>query len=251
MAGHRVRTLGIDLSANPLKTGACEVDWDAGTVRLLPRPTEDEALVEAVQRADLTGIDIPLGWPDAFVDAVTAHHRGDDWPPVDLPPPVDRVALSYRATDLASIERGARPLSVSTDRIGVATMRGARLQHLLHHAGAEVDRSGTRGAIAEVYPAAALRHWGLTRSGYKGRANASVCRALAAEVASGCGRLADAVATCLTDCDDDALDAFLCAVIARAVLQGQTTRPDEDQLPVARREGWIHAPTGELAAIVA
>lgn len=246
-----MRTLGIDLSANPAKTGACEIDWDAGTVRLLARPTEDDALVEAVQQADLTGIDIPLGWPDAFVEAVIAHRDGRGWPAIEIPPPTDRVALSYRATDLASIERGARPLSVSNDRIGVAAMRGARLQHLLRGAGVEVDRSGTSGAVAEVYPAAALRHWQLTRSGYKGRANATVCQALAEEVSARCGRLAGAVATGLAGCDDDALDAFLCAVIARAVLRGQTTRPEGHQLDVARREGWIHAPTVELAEIVA
>ena len=50
---------------------------------------------------------------------------------------------------------------MSTDRIGVAAMRGARLQHLLDAAGVPVDRSGVTGRIVEAYPAAALQAWGL------------------------------------------------------------------------------------------
>ncbi len=86
-----MRTLGIDLSANPAKTGGCEVEWDTGAVAFLDRPTEDEQVVEAAQRADLTAIDVPLGWPDGFIDAVVAHRDRTGWPPMDTAPPEDRI----------------------------------------------------------------------------------------------------------------------------------------------------------------
>jgi predicted nuclease with RNAse H fold len=246
-----VRTLGIDLSANPAKTGACLIDWDAGTVTPMDRPATDTQLVEAIAAADMTGIDIPLGWPDAFVDAISAHHRGDPWRPSATQPPADREPLRFRVTDLATRSRGAQPLSVSTDRIGVAAMRGARLQNLLREAGVDIDRSGTTGKLAEVYPAAALRAWGLTHSGYKGRPNASVCEDLAGDLARACGPLGNAVDESLVGCDDDALDAVVCGIVARAVLRGQSTAPPAHHLEMARREGWIHVPVVALDAILA
>jgi predicted nuclease with RNAse H fold len=62
-----LRTLGIDLSADPSRTGACEIDWSAGTVSFLRRPAPDDVLVAAAVASDMTAIDVPLGWPDAFV----------------------------------------------------------------------------------------------------------------------------------------------------------------------------------------
>src|SRR5262245_6136014 len=121
-----MKTLGIDLSADPAKTGACEVDWHAGTVVLLPRPTGDEDLVEAARTADLIAIDVPLGWPDHFIDALVEHREQTGWPPLATPPPSDRQPLRFRRTDTLLQSRGFLPLSVSSDRIGVAAMRGAR-----------------------------------------------------------------------------------------------------------------------------
>ncbi len=129
-------------------------------------------------------------------------------------------------------------------------MRGARLQHLLLAAGVPVDRSGVTGRVIEAYPAAALRAWGLASSKYKGRKNAEACRLLAGEFTGRCGPLSAAAAACLEGCDDDGLDAFVCAVVARAAMAGSTTAPSAEQLDVARREGWIHVPTAELDAIV-
>lgn len=246
-----MRTLGIDLSANTTKTGACEIDWHVGTVQLIQRPVTDDQLVAAIGAAAMTGIDIPLGWPDGFVTAVVAHHHGRPWPSAAIAPPADREPLRFRLTDLVTRDRGAQPLSVSTDRIGVAAMRGARLQHLLAERGFSIDRSGTTGSIAEVYPAAALRHWGLTSSGYKGGSNAAICRVLAADLAARCGRITRAVTACLEGCDDDALDAVVCAVVAKAVLLGVTERPTPDQMEAAKREGWIHVPTASIEDIVA
>src|SRR5690606_18392070 len=142
--------------------------------------------------------------------------------------------------DLAVRALGAAPLSVSSDLIGVAAMRGARLQHLLAASGVPVDRSGVTGRVIEAYPAMALKQWGLRSTGYKGRSNAEACRALAVELTSACGPLGVAAATALDGCDDDALDAFVCALVARARLLDHTTLPAPAQLVSARREGWIH-----------
>lgn len=244
-----MRTLGIDLSANPMKTGACQIDWGSGGVAFLSRPVVDEELVVAAASSDMTAIDVPLGWPDEFVDALVAHREGPGWPSVSLEPPADRVALRYRVTDLAVMAAGARPLSVSTDRIGVAAMRGARLQHLFDAAGVSVDRSGVTGRIAEAYPAAALQAWGLASSQYKGKVNATACASLAFELVARCGPLRTSAAAALDGCDDDGLDAFVCALLARAVLRGHTTRPPLEHVDVARREGWIHVPTTSLAEL--
>lgn len=246
-----MRTLGIDLSANPANTGACSIDWDAGTVAFLARPATDDELVAAAVASDMTAIDVPLGWPDRFVEAIVAHHGMKGWPPVATPSPADRVPLRYRVTDLAAVAAGARPLSVSSDLIGVAAMRGARLQYLLLEAGVAVDRSGLTGRVVEAYPAAALRAWGLASSGYKGKRNAPACRSLADELVARCGRLGAVAATALEGCDDHALDAFVCALVGRAALLGATTRPPAEQAGAARREGWIHVPTGGLGDLVA
>lgn len=192
-----MRTLGIDLSADPGKTGEME-----------------------------------------------------RWPPMAYPPPADRAPLRFRRTDIILQDPGSRPLSVSSDRIGVAAMRGARIQALMAAEGIPVDRSGTTGRVIEAYPAAALRAWRLSSTGYKGRPNAEARRRLVDSVTERCGHLSPAVAACLDGCDDDALDAFVCAVIARASLFGLTRPPSAEDLAVACREGWIHVPTADLLDIV-
>jgi predicted nuclease with RNAse H fold len=249
MSAPRV-TIGIDLSADPKKTALCIVDWEARAVRLRMRPVHDEHIVEEVRNADAAAIDVPLGWPDAFVDALRCHSEHLDWPPLGVEPPADRKPLRFRATDLHVQSAGARPLSVSTDRIGVSAMRGARIQALLEGDGVAVDRSGMSGRLSETYPAAALRAWGLVCEGYKGKDGATVRVRLLQSLFAECGVFAPAAADCLSGCDDDDLDAFVCAVVARAVQLGNTNPPRPDELEVARREGWIHVPNAALRDIM-
>jgi len=47
---------------------------------------------------------------------------------------------------------------------------------------------------------------------------------------------------------DDALDAVLAALIARAGALGLTARPEGEDLELARREGWIHLPAKDSLA---
>nr|WP_276611049.1 DUF429 domain-containing protein [Kineococcus siccus] len=46
---------------------------------------------------------------------------------------------------------------------------------------------------------------------------------------------------------DDAFDAVVAALTARAAAVGAATRPAQGQRAAAAREGWIALPTGPLA----
>lgn len=242
-----VITLGIDFAASPKKTACCLIDWTSSTITHLDRLLDDREIVELIDRsADVTAIDIPLGWPTGFVEAIADHSAGRSWP--DDP---DRTALRFRETDRVLIAQGINPLSVSSDRIGVGAMRGARIQSMLSAGGVDVDRSGTSGKLVEAYPAAALRSWGLPWRGYKGTDNRAALANLAREVAASCGAFADTVTNSLQSADDDAFDALICALVGTASTLGLTTKPTADQMEAAGREGWIHVPTAPLGDIVA
>ncbi len=77
------RFLGVDLAAQPKNTGVVlltptgERRWQAAE---LLGETTDDGLVEAAGRADVVGVDCPLGWPTGFVAAVVAHERLAPWP---------------------------------------------------------------------------------------------------------------------------------------------------------------------------
>lgn len=145
-----MHTVGVDLAADPGRTGLCEIDWRTLEVTVHERPITDHVILKVLTDADIAGFDVPLGWPDDFVAAVTSHSEQRGWPPAGTDAPADRVPLRFRLTDLDQIAHGSRPLSVSTDRIGVAAMRGARLQAMLASAGVRVDRSGVTGAVVET-----------------------------------------------------------------------------------------------------
>lgn len=133
-----------------------------------------------------------------------------------------------------------RPLSVSTDKLGVTAMRCA---HLLQRwsAGETIDRSG-RGRFVEVYPAAALQRWGLKPDGYK-RGGQAVLRARLRDLLDAAPSIVlenDAEELC--GASDDAFDALLAALIARAVDLGLSDPPSRRQQQIAAEEGWIHLP---------
>jgi predicted nuclease with RNAse H fold len=232
-----VITLGIDLAASDAKTACCEIDWAPrpAAVTLLEVGASDERLVALVSRAERVGIDCPLGWPDIFVEAVNRYQKGSAWP--DVP----RELMRFRRTDIHVAERGRWPLSVSTDRIGVTAMRCAAL---LTHLGVTA-RDGS-DKIAEVYPAAALRAWEFDARGYKLDAGADKRRALVdglrKRTALWLSIPIEFHALCVTS--DHALDALLCALVARACALRLTEPAPPEVRPAAVREGWIHVPLG-------
>ena len=151
----KMRTLGVDLASQPQKTATCIVDWRANesVVESINTDVNDERLLELAGKMDKVGIDIPFGWPEAFVGAITAHHCQQPWPATPL------RNLRYRRTDLFVHEKTDKwPLSVSTDMIAIPALRAAALMCRLAEAGTPIDRTGA-GKFVEVYPAAALLRW--------------------------------------------------------------------------------------------
>lgn len=239
-----MRTVGIDLAADPKKTGVATVLWRNGACTVQSVAVgqhDDHALCEAIGEADKTGIDCPLGWPSPFIDYLIAHRAGGH----DLTVPDGRISLTHRTTDrYVTRVTGVRPLSVSADRIGSAAMRCAAILSMLTKGGAKVDRTGLTGPVVEVYPAAALRIWGLLHKGYKGnKPPERVQRAALVEsiVATkpwlDFGPFADVAAA-----NDDALDAVLCAVIAGLAVQGGCELIPDGARLAAETEGWIALP---------
>lgn len=245
-------TVGVDLAADPKRTAVAVVEWTGrrATLRELLTAADDDAIIEFALQADKTGIDCPLGWPDDFVAFVNDHHTGNV--PTTVVDPAARLPLRFRATDLHLINQGlGRPLSVSTDLIGVCAMRAAGLLTALAKAGVEVDRSGVRGRVAETYPAAAIRHWSLGQGGYKGATKAASLNAMVDRLRTGLPqlRLDRHEESCRHS--HDAFDAVMCALVARATTQYRCTAAIPRSLVQrARREGWIAVPTCGLPELL-
>lgn len=242
-------TVGVDLAAEPANTAVVRMRWTAGgaEVQALAVGADDAMLVEEIEAADKAGIDCPLGWPQRFVEFVAQHQAGAFVAPLDVAGRDWRRQLALRETDLVTrAATGLIPLSVAADRIGLAAMRCAGLLARLAAVGQPVDRAGA-GLVVEVYPAAALKHWGLTYRGYKGAANTAVRHQLVDKLAAEAPwlRLGDFDQTCRRS--DHALDAVIAALNARAAALGRATAPTAEQAAAARTEGWIALPTSNLA----
>jgi hypothetical protein len=214
----------------------------------------DRELVQEMERADWVAIDAPFGWPDEFLEAVNQWAHEGRWPESPLERRARVKQLRYRVTDLFVEAKARLPLSVSTDRIAVAAMRCATILPPWGPEGEAFDRTG-RHRCAEVYPAAALAVWGFDPSGYKRAAGKPKREQLVRELEQRAGwlELSDAAReACIHT--DHALDAVLCAVLARATERGLSWPPpgagSDAQLPAGveanaeqiRREGWIHLP---------
>ena len=246
-----MRTIGVDLAAGVPGTALAEIHWGAGTARLarLEVGVEDAAIVASVGDDGWLGLDCPLGWPDAFVDFVQAHHSGSEPALGAVDGGADwRRGLVYRRTDVAVRERiGRWPLSVSTDRLGVTALRGAGLLRRLADAGFPVDRAG-QGRLFEVYPGGALRIWGFDTTKYRVDATR---RAMLLETLGERAPWFDVGPfASLATTSADAFDALIAALATRAAAVGLFLRPGPEDLDVARREGWVVLPEGELEGLI-
>jgi predicted nuclease with RNAse H fold len=241
----------VDLSAEERKSAVAWLDFTAtgATVENLLVGAEDDQIIEAISGADKAGIDCPFGWPDRFVAFIAQHYAGRVLDPVGFAGKAGRRQLAWRLTD-DQVRRHTDliPLSVSADRIGHVAMRCACLLAQLADAGQPVDRAGD-GVAVEVYPAASLKTWGLPHRGYKGADGiGELNKAVDSLVAAAPWLQLGAFETWCRTCDD-AFDAVVCALTARAALLGQTMRPQADQLDAARAEGWIALPSVPLSAL--
>ena len=135
---------------------------------------------------------------------------------------------------------------MTANYLGATAMRCVRI---LDSLGSCVDRAGVSGPVAEIYPAAALHRWGLPAQRYKQKKYEAERRALVADLCRGLSGVCDVGAQFRELCeqDDNNLDALVASLAARASMIGRTILPEGDEeLRLARIEGWIHVPDCEL-----
>jgi len=244
-----VLTAGVDLAAEPKGTALAIVDWTTASAKVvdLQLGVSDEPIVMAASQVDKVGIDCALGWPQEFVnfisqqaDAQFAGHNFDggmEW----------RRRLAYRETDRhVRVITGRWPLSVSTDRLGLTAMRCAGLLSRLNSSGIEIDRTGA-GLLAEVYPGASLRLWGLNTTGYRTSEDLRAELLTSLKIHAPWFDAGDTEDLMISSCD--AFDAVIAAFAARAVAVGKYFPPQADQQDIARVEGWISLPQGPLSSL--
>lgn len=263
-------TVGVDLAKDRATTAVCTIRWDAGgaTVDVPVVGADNEVVLAAAMTLDVAAIalDAPFGWPAAMVAAVSSWHPGGRWAA-----PTD-AAFRLRRTDVATATRTkavvnarraageeglqfAMPLSVAADKIAMAAWRCCALLDALAQREAIIvtDMLGAafppdgRRRVVEAYPAAALAVWGIPREGYKAADTAAVGVRGAIlgkiERASAAGSLRWAPGArerCAAT--DHALDAFVCALVARAALLGFVDPVPPEEGISARAEGWIALP---------
>ena len=275
-AGADLRVAGVDLAAEAAGTALAVLRVEPGERRPSDSSTrgashaggasvvlehlrlgvDDDTLLAETRGAELIGIDCAFGWPVDFVDFVARQAGGARLTSDDTGDLAWRRRLAHRETDRVVTERtGARPLSVATDRLGMTALRCAVLLDRLAGDGRVVERSGEHpSAVVEVYPAMALRVWGLRRPGYKvSGARASAGRdartALIADLRRAAPWLELGEHEALMRDSADALDAVLAALVALAHRLGCTVPPTAEQRARARVEGWVAIPTVGLGAL--
>jgi len=199
----------------------------------------DEAITSMAAGAQYVGIDAPFGWPKAWVAAVAAHRPGERFAADGSP-----AQLTRRYTDawIAS-NVGIRPLPVAANLIGATAIRCARIVAAL---GRPVDTGASvqPGSVSEVYPAAALKRWGHSFTLYKGRKWHEARLALvAALIQAGLPVALPSAHRPVLEASDDALDALIASLVARAVALGLTDDCPTEAREHCQSEGWIRVPT--------
>lgn len=233
-------TIGVDLASQPKNTASCLIRWEGGRayVEAIVENVTDADLCEQFARADKIGIDAPFGWPSSFVGAVSEYMRSLTWPAVGL------SELRFRRTDAFIRARiGRWPLSVSSDLIAVPAIRAVRLLAQMAAGGEAIDRSGG-GRFVETYPAAALSVWGFRSTGYKRGKGAAARSELVVELIrrTASWLVLEEEARNRCEASDDALDAVVAALVARAAATGRCEPIPPKDVGLAMQEGWIALP---------
>lgn len=256
-----VRTVGVDVAKDPQKTALCVICWTdtEAVVELLELRVNDERIVELACASNTTALDAPFGWPRAMVNAVSEWTPGGRWSR-----PKDR-AFRLRATDehikstvahevgrrSAPARQGVDPLSVSSDKIAMAAWRVCGvLDSLGPKCSIVTDILGTTlkdgPHVVEAYPAAALAMWSVDRTGYKAAKDEAVerRRAMIATIKAKLRRPLRWTGALESICSatDHALDAFVCALVARSAALGEVHAVPDEHRDDARKEGWIALP---------
>jgi len=239
-----MRTAGVDLSVADKGTAAASIEWEAGRARV-GVPTlglDDAALLDLLPEVEWTAIDAPFGWPEPMVAALHAYSTEDRWPaPGKQSFRLRRTDLHVHDRVLAETGQKLWPLSPSTDRISLTAWRLAGLREAAYERSRiRFDRAGG-DRVVEAYPAAALLLWELPRDGYKSDPEAREQLLAALESTAPWLEWGEGAREACVE-SDDAIDAVLCALIARAAAFGLTEKPPPEARELALVEGWIHLP---------
>jgi len=240
----------VDLAAATRKTAVAVIEWSDDRARLehLALDAGDQEIVDLFGACDMTGVDCPVGWPDALIPFLTGHLNFDAEPVLEHDGIAGRRLLAYRDTDrFCTARTGLIPLSVSADRLAHPAMRCAVIQAKIAQLHGPQPRDGS-GRLAEVYPAASLKIWGLNGRGYKGRGVPETERLglLLAALEDGAPWLDLGGHRDRITGSDDLFDAVIAALTAHAAARRRTLLPDSAHAAAALSEGWIHLPSCTL-----
>ena len=197
------------------------------------------------RQAVLLAMDAPLGWPDSMGAALVGHTAG-----MPLSASADR--MFQRETD-GKERLGKKPLEVGANLIARTAHSALRhLGQIRESLGSPVplawDREQVEGAqVIEVYPAATLLAHGLSDEGYKGaKAKHRKKRQGLTEHLAKNDRLLGIAGGVRVEMEktDHALDAVVCCLAAADFLRGDAVPPRPDQVPLAKKEGWIWVKPG-------
>lgn len=242
-----MRCAGVDLAAEPRNTAVCvlEVHGDYLNVVELSVGVTDGTIMNVIESVQHTGVDVPVGWPASFARFIADHALGALAVPA-APRSQWRRSLAMRATDLFVREHiGLTPLSVSANLLAYPAFRWAGLEATLRDRGHDVSRDGS-GIIAEVYPAAALKCWGLPHIGYKGNQRAALREQILDGVLRNFTELNITGFAALAVGSDHALDALLAALMAYLKSRGGGVAPPPQYQRLALQEGWIWFPAAPV-----
>lgn len=70
-----MRTVGVDLAAEPAGTAIAILDWDnrGSASASVTHGATDAQILAALSGADRAAVDCPLGWPEPIVEVLMAH----------------------------------------------------------------------------------------------------------------------------------------------------------------------------------
>ncbi len=243
-------TFGVDLASQARDTAIALIDWSDGRSRAarVVVGADDEMILEGAERAHAVGIAAPFGWPDPFFEVLAQHREGRIEDPRRAATVSGRDEIMYRTTERRVREwLGLKLMSSTSNMLGTTVLRCAGLLSRLQEAGVEVSKVGG-GRVVEVYPPASLMAWGLHEKGYKAQSavRAHILEQVARRISLDLGGY---LSLCVES--DDAIDALIAAMTARAVALGHWRQPiDDEERTHAATEGWICVPNGTVWSLV-
>lgn len=227
-----MRVIGVHLGERPEQTSIAVTTWAWRTVTVdyVFTGATDARLIEMLRDPwiDVVGLDVPLGWPRAVIAPVEGSGRQT------AIQPMARVTDDWLRQRVDPRDAGHNAAAARFDA------RALRAYDLLTNIPAyQVDRTGRRGRVVEVAPAAALRIWGLPSCGYEDGPRAidiqiDIIRELATAVGSHPLDLDVENAT--------ELNALVASIVAGMTRTGLTEPVPDDHVESAIVEGWVHVP---------